>query len=351
MPDVARISRLGLLILVGCASAARPVPQAWESVPAAARIERYCEAFNCAAKPQSTVRIADNRLYRGTVALTPQFEAIDSFDVSLERKEVVFSARRKDNFDVGLVSLDGSEIHWIPNDPADEVGAQWAPRGNKVSFIVRTLTGSLVRTVHVPTATPLSIDFPVTQVDALAWEPQAEQFAVVIESPEDSQSLVSMTYAGEKRRVLVPPSAHLDVSLEPIGGVLVMRPGSVHYNERLPLVVWLDPSPFAWNDARAALLRSARVAIAIAPATSADFWSEIAKVAWIDAGRVYIVGSDSGVLPRGEAVVIRADPKLPPHRYARAGNHVTAGLAVVQSFAAAFIADDLKGTPPPNGRR
>jgi hypothetical protein len=350
MSVMARMAWMGLLIVVGCAIASHPLPRAWETVPRAAVVDRYCEAFDCAAKPQTTVRIKENQLFRDTVALTPRFEAIDSFDVSLDRKEVVFSARRKDNFDVGLVSLDGSDIHWIPNDPADEVGAQWAPRGNKVSFIVRTATGSLVRTVHVPTATPLSVDFPANQIDALAWEPQAEQFAVVVESPDSSQSLISMTYAGEKRRVVVPPSSQLDVSLEPIGGVLVMRPSAVHYNERLPLVVWLDHNPFAWSDARAALMRNARVAIAITPATTGDFWSEIAKVTWIDAGRTYVVGNEAGG-PHSGAVVVRPDPSLPPHRYARTGNNVSAGPAVVQSFAAAFIADDLKGTPPPNGSR
>jgi hypothetical protein len=302
--------------------------------------------------------MAGNRILNGSKPLTPEFLAIDSYDVSLARKEIVFSAKRKDNFDVGLVSMDGSDIHWIPEDPADEVNAQWAPRGNKVSYILHMRTGSIVRTVHIPTATPLSIDFPQTQIDALAWEPQAVRIAVVIESPDASQRVESMTYEGQKRKEELGPSSRLDVSIEPIAGVLVMRPNAIRYNERLPLVVWLEPNPFAWSDARAALMRNARVAIAIATSLNEAFWSEIAKVAWIDPARTYIVnaatqqpGNQATQQPGNPATIIKADPTLPPNRYTRHGNTLSAPPAVVQSFAAALIADDLKGTPPPNGRR
>ncbi|MGH9419792.1 MAG: TolB family protein [Thermoanaerobaculia bacterium] len=349
---------LGLLIAGGCASASMPVPKDWQSVPAATVVGDYCAPVKCAAKAQlASIHVTGNRIFSGSKPLTPEFAAIDSYDVSLDRKEIVFSARRKDNFDVGLVSIDGSDIHWIPEDPADEVNAQWAPRGNKVSYILRTATGSIVRTVHIPTAAQLSVDFPQTQIDALAWEPKAERFAVVIESPDASQRLVSMTYAGENRQEVLAPSAHLDVSIEPIGGVLVMRPNAMRYNERLPLVLWLDRKPFAWSDARAALMKNARVAIAIAPKVSEEFWKEIARINWIDSTRSYVVNtatmqpSNSATVRPKPATIITSDPALPPNRYVRHGNTVSASPAVVQSFAAALIADDLKGTPPPNGRR
>jgi hypothetical protein len=343
-----RIAWLGLLFLLSCAGVSSPIPATWAATLGAEPIGDYCAHFECAAKPQTpSVRIDDGRIVNGTKALTPKFAAIDSFDVSLDRREVVFSAKRKDSFDVGLVSLDGSDVHWIPEDRADEVDAQWAPRGNKVSYILRTATGSIVRTVHVPTATPLSVDFPETQIDALLWEPQAERFAVAIESPRASQSLVSMTYAGEKRKELVPPAARLDAELEPIGGVLVMRPSALRYNERLPLVVWIDPHPFAWSDARAQLMRNAQVAVAIAPAAGDAFWRDVRNVTWIDNAKTYVV---NGVRDNA-AISIVADPAIPSHRYIRRGKRVSVSPAVVQSFAAAFIADDLKGTAPPNGRR
>jgi len=343
-----RTVSLGLLFLMSCASGTLPLPKAWESTPAAKPIGDYCAHFDCAAKPQVTyLRIQDNRIVNGTKALTPKFESIDSFDVSLDRREVVFSAKRKDSFDVGLVSLDGSDIHWIPEDPADEADAQWAPRGNKVSYILRTQTGCIVRIVHIPTGTPLSVGFPETQIDALLWEPQAERFAVAIESPQASQSLVSMTYAGEKRMELLAASTRIEVALEPIAGVLVMRPSALRYNERLPLVVWIDPHPFAWSDARAQLMRNAQVAIAIAPAAGDAFWSAARNVPWIDSAKSYIVNGVSD----NAAISIVGDAAVPSHRYLRRGNRVSVAPAVVQSFAAALIADELKGTAPPNGRR
>jgi hypothetical protein len=215
----------GLAFLAGCATVPSPVPPAWESVPKAASASDFCEHFECAVNfSMFDIRMSQNQLFNGSKALTPAFAAIDSYDVSFDRKEVVFSAKRTDNFDIGLVSVDGSDIHWIPEDPADETTVGWAPRGNKVSYILHTPTSSIVRTVHVPTATPLSIDFPNTQIDALSWEPKAERFALLLESPDVSPRTISMTYAGEKREEIQAPSDRLDVAIEPIGGVLVMRP-------------------------------------------------------------------------------------------------------------------------------
>jgi hypothetical protein len=353
MPDMLG-KRMGgklvsVLFLAGCGTVSIAVPPAWESVPQAAPAGDYCSHFECAANLRlANIRVWENQLFNGSKALTPKFAAIDSYDVSFARKEVVFSAKPKDNFDIGLVSMDGSDVHWIPADPADETNVQWAPRGNKVSYILHTATGSIVRTVHIPTATPLSVDLPNTQIDALSWEPKAERFALVVESPDASPHAVSMTYAGEKQQMILPPSDHLDVAIEPIGGAVVMRPNAMRYNERLPLVVWFDDKPFAWSDARAALMRNARVAIVIAPKVSAAFWSEVNAVPWIDTTRTYAVNARQ---PTSAATIIKGDAAIPAHRFVRRGNTLSVPPAVVQSFAAAYIADDLKGTPPPNGRR
>src|SRR5258707_138394 len=76
-----------LLFLAGCASASLPLPKGWETVPVAASIGDYCASFKCAAKAQApSVRVSGNRIVNGDKALTPQFVAIDSFDVSLDRK-------------------------------------------------------------------------------------------------------------------------------------------------------------------------------------------------------------------------------------------------------------------------
>src|SRR2546421_460714 len=104
-----RFRSLVLLLLTACASADSTIPAAWlngeRTLPSA-------QPDGLENPPSSDIRIERSptgaRLVRENEALTPEFAAIDSFSVSAERGEVAFSAKRKDNFDVGLVSTDGS---------------------------------------------------------------------------------------------------------------------------------------------------------------------------------------------------------------------------------------------------
>lgn len=238
----------------------------------------------CASAPPDAVHVVDNQLFRGKTALTPRFLAVDSFAVSESRREVVFSARRTASFDVGLVSLDGSDIHWIPEDPADEVGVQWAPKGNKVSYIVRTAAGDVVRTVHIPTSMQVASAFPYATVRSLRWAPDGERYFVVVASPDASERTESMRYDGSERRTEIRPKVNLDVAMEPLGGGIVVRPTNIHYGERLPLVVWIAPRLFDWSDARGALLERDRVALAIVTRQPDEaFWTAVRAVPWIDA--------------------------------------------------------------------
>ena len=240
----------------------------------------------CASAPPDRVRIDHGQLFRGRTALTPRFAAIDSFDVSQARREVVFSAKRTTNFDVGLVSLDGSEVHWIPEDPNDEVAVQWAPRGNKVSYIVHTPAGDIVRTVHVPTSVQVTSDFPYASVREVRWAPDGERYFVVVSSPEASERTESMRYDGTDRRVEVAPKTRLDVVVEPLAGGIVLRPANLRYGERLPLVVFVVPRIFGWSDARGALMERDRVAcIVVAKQPDDAFWTAVRAVPWIDAAK------------------------------------------------------------------
>ena len=237
----------------------------------------------------------------------------------------------------------------MPEDPADEVAVQWAPRGNKVSYIVKTPTGDVVRTVHIPTASQLSVGFPGSVVRAVAWEPAAERYAVIAESPESSPRIEVQKYGGEEQRTAVPPAVRLDVESEPIAGALVLRPSALRYGEKLPLVVWMTKERFAWNDARAALQQNARVAVAIVTSEpDAAFWSAMKAVPWIDSSRSWLVSASATRNPQ-PATIIEPDPALPAGRYRRADNRLLVAPAVVESFAAGFIADQWKGTRPPNG--
>ena len=240
----------------------------------------------CVTASPDAVHVVNGQLFRGRTALTPRFAAIDSFDVSLERREVIFSAKRTDNFDVGLVSLDGSEVHWIPEDPNDETAVQWAPRGNKVSYIVHTPTGDIVRTVHIPTSAQTAVDFPYASVRSLRWDPAGERFFVVLTSPDASERTESMRYGGEERRFEVAPKTTLDVAIEPLAGGIVLRPSQLRYGEKLPLVVWIAPRLYEWSDARGALLQRDRVACVIVTKPPDEaFWTAVRAVPWIDASK------------------------------------------------------------------
>ena len=329
---------LSLLLIGACATTApppgKPVPEAWRTVPEAPGVTNLCSLVPCAETTKSSVHVAAGRLYNGARGLTPELGTIRGFDVSADRGEVVFSAPHGGNYDIGLVALEGSEIQWIPSDRFDETDPQWAPRGNKVSYVVHTPRGDVVRTVHIPTAVQLSVDFAGAQVDALAWEPAAERYAVVLESPDKSPWVESVKYGGEERRTALAPAEHLDVAIEPIAGALVLRPAAIRYGEKLPLVVWIDEHPLRWSDARAALLRNARVAVAIVPKPPEDaFWSEAGKTKWIDGQRTYMVGGQG----KGKAIV--EDAGVPAGFYRDEGSVIRVGK--VQSFAAGYIAHEL----------
>jgi hypothetical protein len=307
-------------LLVHCSTSSAPSPQAIP-VPSAKRME----PLSGARKDAAGVSADHNVIAFNGKALTPAFLAIDSFDVSLERREVVFSAKRENSFDIGLVSLDGSDVHWLPEETADEVGVQWAPRGHKVSYIIRGAGGDIVRTVHVPTAVQVAADFPYATVKSLAWDANAERYSVVVSSPDASERVESMKYDGGARRTDVAPEMKVDVSIEPQPGGFVMRPSLLRYNERLPLVVWVTAKPLEWSDARGALLRDYRVAIAVVR----ELPKELPKEAWIDDSRVFVVA------PGASAAAAFPGATSVPH-------------SDVESSASGWIAQHLKEA---NGRR
>ncbi|MBV8520085.1 MAG: hypothetical protein JO197_22015 [Acidobacteria bacterium] len=340
------LTMAALPVLAGGAPSTTRIPDAWLSVPHAATMP--------AAEPKTTgaVRIQRNpirpRLMNGDKPLTDPFIDIDSFDVSEARGEVVFSAKRRDNFDIGLVSTDGGKINWVPPEPVDEVGVEWAPRGNKASYVIRAKSGDIVRTVHIPTSAMTANDFPFGRVRTVTWDDAGERYSVIWSTPDASERVESMKYGGEARRIDISPAVRLDVDVQPFAaGAIILRPLDLRYDEKLPLVVWLDDDLYRWNDARGALLRNARVALVIAKNADDALWKAVHEVPWIDGGRVYLVG---GSAPNATRSIV-GDAKLPAGRYRRETRVVAVPPGVVQSFAAGFIADQLKGNRSTNGSR
>ncbi len=290
--------------------------------------------------------MAGSKLVRGEKELTPSFLAIDSYDVSAERKEVVFSAKRKDNFDVGLVSIDGSDIHWIFEDPADEMMAEWAPVGNKISFVMHMPSGDMLRTVHIPTAATLTVNLPWSRVRATAWEPEAQRISLTLSGATSSERVDSFKYDGEAGRTDIPPSVRLDLAPEPFAGGVLMKPNVMRYGERLPLVVWIG-DPNAWDNARGALLHRGGIAVVtmnVQPDTA--FWSAVDEAKFVDPARIWVVGATGD---RQGVTYVAPAADLPPGRYRLQGHVLYAPAADVQSVAAGFITDHLKGIDPRNG--
>jgi hypothetical protein len=321
-------------------------------VPAAHRIEAIAldDAGNVTqeaahAPKESPVRVEMNRLVRDGKTLTETFAAIDSFDYSASRDEVIFSVKRGTSFDIGLVAGDGSATHWIPPDPADEIAVQWAPRGNKISYVVRAPLGDVVRTFHVPTSFQYAVDFGPATIRDLAWEPKAEKFAVLYSTPDASDRVEVLRYDGTERHIAVAPSAKIAADLMPFAPhALALRPLDLRYNEKLPVVIWLADD-FSWSDARAALMRNARVAVivtTVSPGPELD--RAIRETAWLDPTRMFAVGAKVA-----GAVSVIGDPAMQPGRYRRAGSVVSAAPAAIQSVAAGFIADQVNRTGSTNG--
>ncbi len=344
------------LLFAGCASTLQTIPPEWTTVPEAARIGAVAlDAAGKVSRPgvpplkPGPIRVEGGRLMNGDQAITDAFVAIDSFDESNSRGEVIFSAKRDATFDIGLVASDGSATNWIPADPSDEVQVTWAPRGNKVSYFVRSPLGDLVRTFHVPTSYQFALDFGPAALHALGWDPQAERFAVAYSTVDASDRVEVMRYDGTERRMAIPPAKSLGADVLPFGArTIALRPQDPRYGEKFPVVVWVAER-FEWSDARAALMQNGRVAVLVTTRPpDGELWKAIRESPWADQARVFLVGTSGGSLPAGVVQII-GDPSVPAGRYRRSGTVVSVSPAAIQSFAAGFIADQRKRTSATNG--
>ncbi len=329
-----------IYLALGCASTT-PIPPAWLSVPGTS-----VPAAPSKPSVDGPVRLQLNQLWRDDKAITETFRAIDSFDYLESRDEVIFSAKKDASFDIGLVAGDGSKTNWLPADPADEVAVQWAPRGHKVSYVVRAKLGDVVRTFHIPTSFNYVVEFGSTaSIRSLTWDAAAERFTVVYSTLDASDRSESIHYNGSDRRTETQPKARIAADVVAFGAdAFALRPRALRYDEKLPVVVWIADR-FAWSDARAALMHDVRIASIVTTGPPDDgFWKSVRETAWLDASRLYVV---NGTAPNAMSFV--ADPSIPAGRYRRTGNVVAAAPAAIQSVAAGFIADQWKRTSPAHG--
>lgn len=299
---------------------------------------------------------------------------IDSFAVSPDGKEMILSADRSGNFDIALASTDGGAPRWIAPDPLSETGVSWAPRGNKVTYRITTVDGTLVRTVHVPTGIPLTIDMPLSEVRDLAWEPRAERFAMIVSSVQTGESIQAMRYGGEERTRIVgfggETATNADRLSPPFGEALLFAPRSIRYGEKRPVVVWItNESPVAWSAVRADIQRELNAGIIVLSTSASDlgssFWSAVLEKPWVDPAAVFVVLASGNTrealeLAQTRRMVVIAQTDLPGDprvRRVRLPNESVVveapygGAGIVESVAYDVISREVEGTNRSNARR
>lgn len=286
---------------------------------------------------------------------TSPLPAIESFDVSPDGTEIVFAAKRQ-SLDVGIVSVDGGEPRWVGTDPSDETTVTWAPRGNKVSWVIHTFGGDVVRTVHIPTAFSLLADTAGATVRNVAWEPEAEKFVYISSSTASSDEIFEIRYGGEARKSIVAPTAVADISLEswPEAGAtsLLASPHNARYGHVYPLVIWVGGSPRSWSDARGAVWNLGGIGIASTSKLDEQFWDAAARLPWVDAKEVTVIAFepiDPGSLSQTMKATVVAPDSARQNTILRDESNTVltrvagAGADVVESIAVRTIIRQRKG--------
>jgi hypothetical protein len=234
---------------------------------------------------------------KATLLYAADGSVIDSFDIDPKGQEVVFSASRSGNYDVAVISSEGGEPKWIAPDPRDERMVRWAPRGNKVSYVMRTFGATAIRTVHLPTSYQLTASLPFTDVTDLQWDPRAERYAVIASTPTRSPHVLTMKYSGEDQKsVTTPLELNAEIDQLPGRSEVVLLPQHVRYGSRYPVVVLAEElDPFAWSDTAAAILKKREVIIVRTSTGTLPNMKEIrdslATMSLVDASKIVTVAA------------------------------------------------------------
>lgn len=222
---------------------------------------------------------------------------IDSFALSPDESEAVLSALHDGSLDPVIVSADGSKSKWVSLDPLAETNVTWAPRGHKISFVVHTSGGSLVRTVHVPTAFAVAVSFPFGSVLDTRWEPKAERLVILFSTPTTPARIDLVSYQAGEHQAVARSAPDVPGEAEPLswkgGSVVVLAPAALRYGARVPVIIWKESKDvFAFNAAATRLREEYGVGLIISPggvSLDAAFWAEVSSLPWVDPARTFVV--------------------------------------------------------------
>jgi hypothetical protein len=233
---------------------------------------------------------------------------IDSFAIDSRDKQVAVVAVNGSQFDVGMIDVETGEIKWVAPDQAAERGVTWAPKGNKITYIIQRADGDTLRSVHVPSGFQVTTNYDLARVRKIAWEPGAEKIAVIWSSPTRSDQIDLLKYDGSGRRTVVPAEKSLegyepDVASIDGSSVVTLRRNNLHYGMRLPVVVVVAEEPIAWNDTATAIAQQiAEVAVVLAPrrVVGSRLFEQLKATEWMDAARVIVVEGNQARIEEGE---------------------------------------------------
>ena len=218
---------------------------------------------------------------------------VDSWDLEPREGQLVFSAVRRDGaMDVGLASTEGGAMRWLPSEPGNEYAVTWAPRGNKVTWMIDSPAGVVMRSVHIPTAYQLAVPLGFISVESVAWEPEAERVFVAHSSPLESTSILSVRYGGEERATFLPPASRISResdSLPGLEGALLLMPAGVRYGHSYPVVI-VEGDGSRWSPELARVALDPSVGVVWLPAGGEEARARVREalrdVGWVDPSRI-----------------------------------------------------------------
>lgn len=243
--------------------------------------------------------------------LTDPFERVGGIEPDEDQKELALSVLRGGSYDIAITNAEEKITNWVPADPADELDPRWSPVGYKLSYVIVNPGGDIIRTVHVPTAAMVLLDFPDSTITDYAWLPDGERVIVAVSSLLASDHLVETDYTGALKKVLIAPQHRFERRVErlpgtPAGSALVM-PDPIRYNTRHPLVVWVTDSTaggLQFNQALVPLLERDDVGLLVLKGVAADVddtvWDAVSEIRWTDTRHTWLVGPETaGDVPKG----------------------------------------------------
>lgn len=242
--------------------------------------------------------------------LADDFRAVRELAFDRDGKELVVSAIPREagstgRWDIALVNAEAPVMNWVPADMNDEVAPLFSPFGYKISYIVRSTGGDVIRTVHVPTAAMVLATFGSAKIHDYAWMPDGERLIVALSSPLVSDHLVEINYAGVGLRELIGPEIRIEREADRLPGApagsILLSPESLAYGERHPLVIWTTgpDRDLAFDPRLVPLLDRGDIGVLLIEGSVESIepalWDALPELGWVDQNEIWLVAEEDAI--------------------------------------------------------